>query len=372
VTTKERLVTSLCRLVTRLLPITIARFAKAHETSALLPGTVQEIRQVAAECEAEARPTPPSLKGAAETAVPLPSASVSVFGDDALDLLPISTTSMELPGSGDSGQSGDGSSGPSSSASSSLPSFSFSGVLAGLGVHLEAAGVSLRTTQPLSSTSGSGSGTSTSTSSALDAPPAETALEECHRLVAAGLLVARAAQRCLLWKCDGLAGCAAQVSYLSMLQCLAELVTPVGLGDAQNLHFIDQQRGQAVSRRGLPSSAEPPTTASLLHASVLWARGAYTDLVHALLSLLAAPLTAPLAQNQHQHQTREPPGDGPGTGGWQGAGAAVVTVSHGILLPFVTFVSQYLQALFGNTESKPKQKKVRVRPSFIVIVARDV
>ena len=39
-----------------------------------------------------------------------------------------------------------------------------------------------------------------------------------------------------------------------------------------------------------------------------------------------------------------------------------------ILLPFATFVAQYLQAMFGNTDYKPKQKKVRRRWCYDAIM----
>lgn len=177
-------------------------------------------------------------------------------------------------------------------------------------------------------------------------------------MVAAGLLVSRAAQKCLLWKTGGasilslpwiflsifahivlslvsnagLAGMSAQFCYLSLLQSLTEVICPVQVGDIQNANQIDQhlhfpprsERGGAVD------------SSSLLCQSLQWARDAHTDLVLSLLTLLSAPL-APSAA------TSSP---------------STLNVSPCILLPFVTFVGQYLQAMFGKTSAKPKQEKV--------------
>ena len=122
-------------------------------------------------------------------------------------------------------------------------------------------------------------------------------LEECRRSVAAGVLIGRAAQRCLLWQIDGLAGVAAQLSYISLLQSLAELLTPVHQGNIKNIEFIDLQYQQkqhqtsvsrSYTRAGASFSAaqnRSSSSSSLLHMSLLWAQEAYTDLVHSLLTL---------------------------------------------------------------------------------------
>jgi hypothetical protein len=314
-TTRERLVTALCRLVVRLLPVSIARFVTAHQTRSLLPASVEEIHKLAAEVKAPAGTTSQSDVQAT------PPSSVSVFGDEAIDLFPSSG------GHGGVDVLPAETTGPPSAHSRPSSAADFSGLLAGLGVHLETPGVSLRTLQPPRGESGEGEDS---------LPPAETALEECHCLVAAGLLIARAAQRCLLWRSDGLAGVSAQFCYLSMLQSLAEVLTPVQFGDRQNADLLDQRQ-----QRPARSASQPGGGSSLLFLSVQWARAAFTDLVHSLLTLLSSP-----GQGQ-----RRP-------GGQRQGQAGAVPIAHCVLLPFVTFAAQYLKAMFGKTDAKPKQQKV--------------
>jgi len=128
-----------------------------------------------------------------------------------------------------------------------------------------------------------------------------------------------------------------------MLQGLAEVVTPVHLGDRQNVDLLDtlqqlppRTSSSSVSGSGSGSAA---TAQSVLFLSVQWARAAYTDLVHSLLTLLSAPLIV----GQQKPTSSSASGSGGG-----------VTVLHCILLPFVTFVAQYLQAMFGKTDAKPR------------------
>ena len=296
ITTRERLVTSLCRLITKLLPVAIARFVTANRTGALLPSTVEDIHKIAPKLSESANGTESS-------------APDNVFGSETVDLFPsVSGSDIPLVTANDS--------------SSNSENKSFQGLLAGLGVYQEMIGVSLRTLQPPHTN---------------DLPPAETSLEEVHRLVVMGLLVSRTAHRCLFWSSEGLAGMSAQFCYIAMIEVLAEVVTPVYLGDKQNMEQLDHNsnrpsfKATVVAETGLSR-----TSHSLLYLSVQWARTAFTDLVLSLLTILNQP--------QPSSDKKTP---------------VYVSIPHCILLPIVKFAAQYLQALFGKTNSKPKQEKVR-------------
>ena len=190
---------------------------------------------------------------------------------------------------------------------------------------MEILGVSLRTLQP---------------PRADQRPPAETALEEFHRLVACGVLVARAARRCFLWRNEGLGGVVTQHCYLDMLQSLAEVLTPVCQGDAKNMEFIEQrQTSGGGGGGGAGGTVNSLSHQSLLQLSVIWARVAFTDLVHSILTLLSETLD----RQRHDHSVQS---------------IASAPISHGVMLPFVIFMSHYLKTMFGDTAAKPKQEKV--------------
>ena len=286
---RERLVASLCRLIDKLLPLAIARFVSANRISPLRSETIEEI-------SALARGASKSGSVASENEC----STSSVFGNETVDLFSsdtIAATPLEPEQQSDV----------------------CNRLLAGLGYHLESLGASLRTLQPPAER---------------DPPAAETALEECHRVVAMGLMVSRSVQHCLMWQPRGLADMSAQLCYMSMLQALAEVLTPIECGDLQNVQSLDA----LLRSEGKLSSVvrKHNVTQSLLTTSMLWARPAFTDLVHCILALLSAPF-----------EKRD-------------YDSSAVTAKHGVLLPFVTFLAQYMKAMFGRTNAKPKQKKVRL------------
>jgi hypothetical protein len=183
------------------------------------------------------------------------------------------------------------------------------------------------------------------------------ALEEVHRLVAIGVLVSRAAQRCFLWRCEGLGGMVAQLSYIDLLQGLAEVLTPVCQGDAKNVEIIEQQQGAHGNIAGVGVGS---TQLSLLHMSVIWARAAFTDLVHSILTLLSTYLDR---QRQVQQSTVKNMGV---------SDSSSATIPHCVMLPFLKFVSLYLNTLFGDTAAKPKQEKVNILPHLLVCIGVSV
>ena len=328
ITTRERLVTALCRLVVKMLPISIARFVAAHQTSPLQPSSVEEIHQLAAEVKKVSAAA--NVRDNAPTSNP---STTSVFGNETIDLFPSS-----IGGDGIGSQTADVSPDSTHSTSSS----GYGGLLAGLGVHLEIHGVSLRTLQPPQPG---------------QLPPAEMALEEVHRLVAIGVLVSRSAQRCFLWRCEGLGGMVAQLSYIDLLQGLAEVLTPVCQGDAKNVEIIEQQQGAHGNIAGVGVGS---TQLSLLHMSVIWARAAFTDLVHSILTLLSTYLDR---QRKVQQSTVKNMGVGD---------SSSATIPHCVMLPFLKFVSLYLNTLFGDTAAKPKQEKVNILPHLLVCIGVSV
>jgi len=313
ITTRERFVTALCRVVVKMLPVNIARFIAANQSSPLLSSSVEEIMQLASDTKAATSSQAKGTEGGTSSSTP-PS---SVFGNDAIDLFSTNCAD-DVAGSLITPDL-------SSEAANDAPSTSFSGLRTGLGVHLEIPGVSLRTLQP---------------PRAGQRQPAETALEEFHRLVACGVLVARAARCCFLWRNDGLSGVVAQHCYVDMLQSLAEVLTPIYQGDVKNMELIEQRQSSSGGGMGAARSAsQAPSHQSLLQLSVIWARAAFTDLVHSILTLLSETLD----RQGQDHSV-------------QGIGSA--TISHGVMLPFVKFMSQYLKTMFGDTTAKPKQEKV--------------
>lgn len=118
ITTRERIVAALCRLVVKLLPLTIARFVQASRASPLLPASVEEIRQTAA-----------TAATAASSTVADATTDGAVFGNDTIDLFP-------TPNEGVRGTNND-TTGDTNSPNPPL--------LAGLGPYLEMTGVSLKT-----------------------------------------------------------------------------------------------------------------------------------------------------------------------------------------------------------------------------------